>query len=138
MSTAHTFPHILVPIWSLSLPRGVFSPATVLGASASAPIKAHHRFCFKENQLPQAIFFVFSNLVMLLTTCSAEPYAFHKRRSRSNIVLVLYSDRYSKAGPNFSGENGPPGPLFLEFWSPGPIFSPDQNFRDRSSRGHVC
>jgi len=69
---------------------------------------------------------------MLLTTCSTEPYAFHKRRLRSNIVLILYSDRYSKSGPNFSGENGPGGPLFLEFWSLGPIFLPDQNFRDRT------
>ena len=35
------------------------------------------------------------------------------------------------AGPKFSGKSGPGGPIFLEFWSPGPKFSPDQNFRDR-------
>ena len=29
-------------------------------------------------------------------------------------------------------ESGPGGPIFLEFWSPGPKFSPDQNFRDRT------
>jgi len=43
-----------------------------------------------------------------------------------------YLDRYSKSGPNFSKENGPGGPLFLEFGSPRPLFSPDQNFRDSS------
>ena len=37
------------------------------------------------------------------------------------------------SGPNFSGENGLGGPFFLEFWSPGPIFSPDQNFRDSTN-----
>ena len=31
-------------------------------------------------------------------------------------------------------QSGPGGPIFLEFWSPGPKFSPDQNFRDSSSR----
>ena len=36
-------------------------------------------------------FFVVTYLgcLMLLTTCSAEPYPFHKRQLRSNIVLVL-------------------------------------------------
>ncbi len=32
-------------------------------------------------------------------------------------------------------KNGSGGPLFLEFWSPGPNFSPDQNFRDSSAHG---
>ena len=31
-----------------------------------------------------------------------------------------------------SENNGPAGPIFLEFWSPGPEFLPDQNFRDRT------
>ena len=35
-------------------------------------------------------------------------------------------------GPKFAGKKGPPGPTFWEFWSPGPIFSPDQHFRDMS------
>ena len=43
-------------------------------------------------------------------------------------------DGYSTAGPKFSGKSGPGGPIFLEFWSPGPKFSPDQNFRDTPSK----
>ena len=50
---------------------------------------------------------------------------------RSNIVLVL-GPFIPSPDQIFSGENGPGGQLFLEFWSPGPIFLPDQNFRDRS------
>ena len=33
-------------------------------------------------------------------------------------------------GPIFSEKNGPGGPFLLKYWSPGPIVSPDQNFRD--------
>ena len=111
---------------------GKFSPGTALGASASAPIKAHHRFVSRKTSYLRRFFsFVVTYLgcLMLLTTCSAELYPFHKQQLRSN--LYSYSDRYSKSGPNFSGENGPGVPLFLEFWSPGPIFSLDQNFCDR-------
>ena len=57
---------------------------------------------------------------MLLTTSSTERYPFHKRQLRSNIVFVLRP--LFKSGPKFSGENGPGGPLFLEFWSSGPKF----------------
>ena len=49
LSTAPTFPHILVSIWNLSLPCWeVLSPGTALGASVSAPIKAHNRFVSRK------------------------------------------------------------------------------------------
>jgi len=69
---------------------------------------------------------------MLLTTCAAA--ALNRilfTNDNCDQTLYSYSDHYSKSGPNFSKENGLGGPLFLEFWSPEPIFSPDQNFRDR-------
>ena len=109
---------------------GKFSPGTALGASASAPIKAHHRFVSRKTSYLRRFFsFVVTYLgcLMLLTTCSAEPYPFHKRQLRSNIVLVL--GPLFQVQTKFLGENGLGGPLFL---SPGPIFSPDQNFCDRS------
>jgi len=63
---------------------------------------------------------------MLLTTFSTEPYPFHKRQSCSNILILgLLQLRTKFFGGKWSG-----GPFFVEFWSPGPIFSPDQNFRD--------
>ena len=45
-------------------------------------------------------------------------------------TVHFISDHYSTLGPKFSGEKWSGGPIFLEFWSPGPKFSPDQNFRD--------
>ena len=71
---------------------GKFSAGTAPGASASAPIKAHHRFVSRKTSYLRRFFsFVVTYLgcLMLLTTCSAEPYPFHKRQLRSNIVLVL-------------------------------------------------
>ena len=71
---------------------GKFSARTAPGASARAPIKAHHRFVSrKTSYLGRFFSFVVTYLgcLMLLTTCSAEPYPFHKRQLRSNIVLVL-------------------------------------------------
>ena len=71
---------------------GKFSAGTAAGTSASAPIKAHHRLVSrKTSYLRQFFSFVVTYLgcLMLLTTCSAEPYPFHKRQLRSNFVLVL-------------------------------------------------
>ena len=92
LSTAPTFPHILAPIGAFLWLVGKFSAGTAPGVSASAPIKAHHRFVSrKTSYLGRFFSFVVTYLgcLMLLTTCSAEPYPFHKRQLRSNIVLVL-------------------------------------------------
>ena len=43
----------------------------------------------------------------------------------------LHSDHYSMRGQIFSENNSPADQIFRKFWSPGPKFSPDQNFRDR-------
>jgi len=59
------------------------SPGTVLGVSASAPIKAHHQFfARKTSHLRPYFSFVVTYLgcLMLLTTCSTELYPFHKRQ----------------------------------------------------------
>jgi len=72
---------------------GKFSTGTVLGASASAPIKAHHWFISRKTSYLRRFFFSFVvtylGCLMLLTTCSTEPYPFHKRQLQSNIVFVL-------------------------------------------------
>ena len=95
LSTAPTFPHILVPIWSLSLPRWeVLSPGTALGASASAPIKAHHRVVSrKTSYLRRFFFFICSNIPRLpdATDYLQRWTAFHKWRLQSNIVCSYYT-----------------------------------------------
>jgi len=120
LSTAPTFPHILVPIWSLSLTAWEVLFWDTLGVSASAPNKAHHRFVSRKTR---RFFFLCSNYLgclMLLPTCSAEPYAFHKRQIAMKHNLYSYSDRYSK--------------IFRGKWSgrtiiPGILVPRDQFFR---------
>ena len=87
-STAPTFPYILVPIWSTFSDWLGGSPGT--GASASAPIKAHHWFPGKLATSGNFLSFLVMYLdsLVLLTTFSAEPYPFHKRQPQSNIVLI--------------------------------------------------
>ena len=120
-----SFPYLLLLHFHSSLfPSGAFlwligkfSPWTALGASASAPIKAQHRFVSRKTSYLRRFFsFVVTYLgcLMLLTTCSAEPYPFHKRQLQSNIVLVLRP--LFQVRTKF--ENGPGSPLFLEF---GPL-----------------
>ena len=134
LSTAPTVPHVLVPVWSFSLTG--WEVLSWDSASASRLQLKHTPGLFQGK--PATAGDCFSFLVtylgslMLLTTFSTEPYTFVN--NNCDQTSYSYSDHYSKSGPNFLGKNGPGGPFFLEFWSPGPIFSPDQNFRDRSSR----
>jgi len=90
LSTASTFPYILVPIWSLSLTG--WEVLSWDSAGASAPIKAHHRFVSRKTSYLGQFFSLvvtYQGFLMLLTICSAEPYLFHKQQLRSNIVLIL-------------------------------------------------
>ena len=59
-----------------------------------------------------------------------------KRTRQQQTEFTCYAGRTDifTGGPKFSGKNGPPGPMFRKFWSPGPIFPPDQNFRDSPLR----
>ena len=93
----------------------------------------HRKPAFSGDCLSFLVTFLSS--LMVLTTLSAEPYPFHKWQSWSNVVLHL--DLYSKSGPNFPGENGPGILFFLKFWSPGLLFSPDQNFCDSACSEQV-
>jgi len=88
LSTAPTFPRVLVSIWSILSDWLGGSPGT--GTSASAPIKAHHWFQGKLATSGNCLTFLVTYLgsMMLLTTFSTEPYPFHKRQPQSNIVLV--------------------------------------------------
>ena len=54
-----------------------------------------------------------------------------------DIVLHNYAYQF-QTRTNISEENDQGGPVLLEYWSPGPIFSPDQNFRDITIRDKQC
>jgi len=130
---------------------GKFSPVTALGASASAPIIKHTTGLFQGKPATLGDFFSFVvtylGCLMLLTTCSAEPYPFHKRQLQSNIVLVLgllfqvrtkffrekwkmvWADHYSWnfgppnqffAGPKFPWQNHPKTHVKLVHWPGSP------------------
>jgi len=142
MHVRKSFPCLLLPHFHTSLfPSGAFlwlvgsfSPGTVLGASISAPIKAHHLFVARKTSYLRWLFFflvTYLGSLMPLTTFSTEPYSFIN--GNCDQTSYSYSDHYSKSRPNFTGENGPGGPFILEYWSPEPLFSPDQNFCDSTT-----
>ena len=54
-----------------------------------------------------------------------------------HIAMARPEDQF-QTRTNISEENGPGGPVLLEYWPPGPIFSPDQNFRDITIRDKQC
>ena len=71
---------------------------------------------------------------MLLTTCSAEPYPFHKRQLQSNVVLILgplLQVRTKFFRGKWCGRT-----IILGILSPGPISSPDQNFHDSTTTSY--
>ena len=82
------------------------------------------------------------NLATLATyfayqTISAGFVVLYRHLTQTSVIEVLTpkylrSDHYSTRGPTFSENNSPADQIFREFWSPGPKFSPDQNFCDRT------
>ena len=70
---------------------------------------------------------MYLGFLMLYKLFSSELYSDRVyRRSDDRFVLGHYS-----SARKFSGKYGLGGPIFLEFWSPTPTFSLDQNFRDK-------
>ena len=51
--------------------------------------------------------------------------------------MVQVGPLFSRGGQNFQKKNGLPGPIFQKFWSPGPIFPPNPNFRDKGGGGGI-
>ena len=100
MHVRKSFPCLLLPHFHTSLfPSGAFlwlfgsfSPGTVLGASMSAPIKAHHLFVSRKTSYLRWLFFLSSNIPRFPDATDYLQHwtiFFHKRQLRSNIVLVL-------------------------------------------------
>ena len=69
-------------------------------------------------------------IVSILRAPHAEMRSENETTDRIYLVQVGVLFSREGGGAKFSGKNGPPGPIFLKFWSPEPIFPPEQNFLD--------
>jgi len=114
-------PHSLIPVCSLFLTG--CEVLSWVSASVSAPNKSHPRFVSRKTSYLSWLFFLSRNISRFPDTTD---YTALNRilfvNNNHDQTSYSYLDRYSKSGPNFSGENGPGRPFFLEFWSPRPIF----------------